>query len=115
MTKIFNLDPEAIDALDVHQAAAMLSLSVDLVLVMNSSGLIETVLNGSKPITSNTQSLIGKNWLDTVAVDSQPKVNALLKTGEDDSEQKWRQVNQWIEGSPSLPIQFSTIFFSKGK
>ena len=113
MTKIFNLDQQVIDALDVHQAAAMLSLSVDLVLVMNSSGLIENVLNGSKPIANNTQSLIGKNWLDTVAADSQPKVNALLKTSEDELEQKWRQVNQWVEGSPSLPIQFSTIFFPK--
>lgn len=113
MTKIFNLDSQEPNASDVHQAASLLALSVDLVLVMSSSGVIENVLNGSKSIASNTQSLIGKKWLDTVAIDSQPKVNALLKTNEDDSEQKWRQVNQEIEGSPSFPIQFSTIYFPK--
>ncbi len=113
MTKIFNLDSQELNALDVHQAASLLALSVDLVLVMNGSGVIESVFNGSKSIANNTQSLIGKKWLDTVAIDSQPKVNALLKTSEDESEQKWRQVNQEIEGSPSLPIQFSTIYFPK--
>lgn len=111
MTKIFNLDSQELNTLDVNQAAALLALSVELVLIINSTGVIEAVFDGSKPISNNTQSLIGKKWLDTVALDSQPKVNALLKTSENESEQKWRQVNQEIEGSPSFPIQFSTIFF----
>ena len=94
-------------------AAGLLALSVDLTLIINQSGVIEKIIDGSKPVSANTASLVGKKWLDTVAIDSQPKVNALLKTREDQDEQKWRQVNQEIDGATSLPIQFSTIFFPK--
>ena len=113
MTKIYNLDTSELNNLDVDLAADLLALSVDLTLIVNESGVIEKVVDGSKPVTANTSSLVGKKWLDTVAIDSQPKVNALLKTREDQDEQKWRQVNQEINGDTSLPIQFSTIFFPK--
>ena len=113
MTKIYNLDSSKLNALDINLAAELLAYSVDLVLIVDRSGVIEKCINGSKPISSNTSSLIGKKWLDTVAIDSQPKVNALLKTSEDPDEQKWRQVNQEIDGSASFPIQFSTIYFAK--
>jgi len=113
VTKIYNLDSSELNALDVNLAAGLLALSVDLTLILDESGVIEKVVDGSKPVAANTSSLIGKKWLDTVAIDSQPKVNALLKTREDQDEQKWRQVNQEIIGSNSLPIQFSTIFFPK--
>jgi hypothetical protein len=113
VTKIYNLDTSELNSLDVNLAAELLALSVDLTLILNESGVIEKVVDGSKPVAENTSSLVGKKWLDTVAIDSQPKVNALLKTREDQDEQKWRQVNQEIAGSNSLPIQFSTIFFPK--
>ena len=113
MTKIYNLDSTKLNALDVHLAAELLAYSVDLVLIIDQSGVIEKSIDGSKSVSGNTSSLVGKKWLDTVAIDSQPKVNALLKTSEDQDEQKWRQVNQEIDGSPSIPIQFSTIFFAK--
>ena len=113
MTKIYNLDTSELNNLDVNLAAELLALSVDLTLIVNESGVIEKVVDGSKAVAENTASLVGKKWLDTVAIDSQPKVNALLKTREDQDEQKWRQVNQEINGNASLPIQFSTIFFPK--
>jgi len=113
VTKIYNLDSAKLNALDINLAAELLAYSVDLVLIINQSGVIEKCIDGSKPVSSNTSSLIGKKWLDTVAIDSQPKVNALLRTSEDQDEQKWRQVNQEIDGSASIPIQYSTIFFAK--
>ena len=113
MTKIYNLDTSELNNLNVNLAAELLALSVDLTLIVNESGVIEKVVDGSKPVAANTSSLVGKKWLDTVAIDSQPKVNALLKISEDQNEQKWRQVNQEIDGDTSLPIQFSTIFFPK--
>jgi len=111
VTKIYNPDSTKLNTVDIDLAAELLALSVDLVLIVSSSGVIEKVINGSKPISNNTNWLVGKKWLDTVAIDSQPKVNALLKTREDHEEQKWRQVNQEIDGTASLPIQYSTIFF----
>lgn len=113
MTKIYNLDSSKLNALDINLAAKLLAYSVDLVLIIDQSGVIEKCIDGSKPVSSNTSSLVGKKWLDTVAIDSQPKVNALLKTSEDQEEQKWRQVNQEIDGSASIPIQYSTIYFAK--
>jgi transcriptional regulator PpsR len=113
VTKIYNLDSAKLNALDINLAAELLAYSVDLVLIINQSGVIEKCIDGSKPVSSNTSSLVGKKWLDTVAIDSQPKVNALLRTSEDQDEQKWRQVNQEFDSSASIPIQYSTIFFAK--
>jgi transcriptional regulator PpsR len=113
VTTIYNSDSLKLNALDINSAAELLAYSVDLVLIIDKSGVIEKCINGSRPVSSNTSSLLGKKWLDTVAIDSQPKVNALLKTNEDQAEQKWRQVNQEIIGSASIPIQYSTIFFEK--
>ena len=59
--------------------------------------------------------MLFRSWLNTVSIDSQPKVNALLKSREDQGEQKWRQVNQEFDKAVSLPIQFSTIYFPKDK
>ena len=111
MTKIYHPSSGKLNSLDIDLAGELLALSVDLVLMLDKSGVIEKVFDGSKPLSTNTKSLHGKKWLDTVTIDSQPKVNALLKTNEDLSEQKWRQVNQEIDGGDTLPIQYSTIFF----
>ncbi|CAM3802931.1 transcriptional regulator PpsR [Polynucleobacter antarcticus] len=111
MNKIFNLESSVASAVDIDVAATLLACSVDLVLVVNHAGVIEKVIDGYKPVASNTKVLTGKKWLDTVAIDSQPKVNALLKAPDEASEQKWRQVNQDIEDFGSVPIQYSTVFF----
>lgn len=113
MTKIYHSDSSKLNNIDIHLAAELLAYSVDIALIIDKAGVIEKVIDGAKPISSNTASLTNKKWLDTVAIDSQPKINALLKTNEDRDEQKWRQVNQEIDGSNSIPIQYSTIFFPK--
>ena len=113
MTKIVNLATPELNTLNVNQAASLLAHSVDLVLVIDQSGMIEKVIDGSKPVHTKTQSLLGKKWIDTVAIDSQPKVNALLKTISNSEEQNWRQVNQEMGDSSSIPIQFSTLFFQQ--
>ena len=113
MTKIVNLASPDLNSLNVNLAASLLAHSVDLVLVIDQSGIIEKVIDGSKSVHAKTQSLLGKKWIDTVAIDSQPKVNALLKTTTNGEEQNWRQVNQEMGDSSSIPIQFSTLYFEQ--
>jgi transcriptional regulator PpsR len=101
------------NALPASLVASLLAHSVDIVLVLDENGVIEQVIDGSKPINPKTQVLLGKKWIDTVAVDSQPKVNALLKTVRGNEEQNWRQVNQEFGDSTSIPVQFSALFFEQ--
>ena len=115
MIKNLTLEPAELSNLNIDLAARLLALSVDITLILDSSGKIESVIDGIKPVFRNTPNLVGKKWLDTVSIDSQPKVNALLKSREDQGEQKWRQVNQEFDKAVSLPIQFSTIYFPKDK
>ena len=61
MTKIYNLDSSELNNLDVKLAAELLALSVDLTLILDKSGVIEEVINGSKPVAPNTAYLVGKN------------------------------------------------------
>ena len=61
MTKIYNLDTSELNNLNVNLAAGLLALSVDLTLIVNESGVIEKVVDGSKPVATNTSSLVGKN------------------------------------------------------
>jgi PAS domain-containing protein len=83
----------------------MLLTSVgDIVLLIDRDGRLKDVAGtpGSNP---GLDKLIGEAWIDTVTVESRPKVQEML-SGETPA--RWRQVNQLIGGS-ELPVRYLTF------
>jgi transcriptional regulator PpsR len=106
---------EVLDSVDVNAAVTLVAYSADVVFVLDTNGIIQDVVNAEKIGIEDSSSLINKKWMDTIAIDSHPKVHALLDTNTDAGAQKWRQINQLLPDGKSLPILFSTVHLPKQK
>jgi len=56
---------------------------------------------------------IGRDWLDTVTVESRPKVMEMLAGARKGQTQPWRQVNQLADGG-EIPIRFALVSTGRG-
>jgi transcriptional regulator PpsR len=106
---------ELLDSVDVNAAVTLVAYSADVVFVLDTNGTIQDVVNAEKIGIEDSSSLLNKKWMDTIAVDSHPKVHALMDAGATEGAQKWRQINQLLPDGKSLPILFSTIHLQKQK
>jgi transcriptional regulator PpsR len=104
-----------LDAVDIQTAVSLVAYSADVVFVLDTNGTIRDVVNAEKIGIEDSGNLINKKWMDTIAIDSHPKVHALLDTNTTEGAQKWRQVNQLLPDGKSLPILFSTVHLPKQK
>ena len=52
---------------------------------------------------------LGQRWADTVTIESQPKVEALMDAGFNGGETRWRQVNHPIGDETDLPILYKAM------
>jgi hypothetical protein len=52
--KNLTLEPAELSNLNIDLAARLLALSVDITLILDSSGKIESVIDGIKPVFRNT-------------------------------------------------------------
>lgn len=106
---------EVLDSVDVNAAVSLVAYSADVVFVLDTNGTIHDVVNAEKIGIEDCSSLLNKKWMDTIAIDSHPKVHALLDAAATEGAQKWRQINQLLPDGKSLPILFSTVHLPKQK
>ncbi|MDP3622287.1 MAG: transcriptional regulator PpsR [Polynucleobacter sp.] len=104
---------DLLDSVDIKAAISLVSYAADVVFVLDTSGKIHDVIHGEKIGIDDGSDLIGKKWMDTIAIDSHPKVHALLDSEITEGAQKWRQINQLLSDGKSLPILFSTLHLPK--
>ncbi|BDL42354.1 transcriptional regulator PpsR [Methylorubrum extorquens DSM 13060] len=55
------------------------------------------------------ESWLGKPWIDTVTVESRPKIDALLRDAAPGTMTRWRQVNHPSPTGTDLPIRYATL------
>ena len=106
---------DVLDTVDVNAAVTLVAYSADVVFVLDTNGIIQDVVNAEKIGIEDSSSLLNKKWMDTIAIDSHPKVHALMDASAPEGAQKWRQINQLLPDGKSLPILFSTIHLVKQK
>lgn len=91
-------------------SATLIAETNDLSLIIDSDGVVRDVAVGHKdPSLEVAMSWIGSPWIDTVTVESQPKIKALLKAEPDHTTLRWRQVNHPVDDQPDLPVMYKTI------
>lgn len=94
--------------LDAAATAALLSAAADLTLVLDADGVVTDVYSGSEEIArEGFRRLVGQPWVETVAPDSRPKVEALLHEAAGPVPHKWRHVNQTSARGGDIPVLFS--------
>lgn len=90
--------------------ADLITASADVVLILDQDGVIRDMALGSEDmLESGCQQWLGKPWLQTVTAESQPKIEALLRTqgALTTDGVRWRQVNQLLTDGADLPIAYS--------
>jgi transcriptional regulator PpsR len=91
-------------------AARLVSAAAELALVIDENGVIRDLSCGDDAIARvRPENWVGRPWIETVTIESRPKIQSLLVDATFDSASRWRQVNHRIAGHADLPLLYSTI------
>lgn len=102
--------------LDSSHLAQLLSAVSDLTLVMNAGGVIEDVSIGRDTLASlGCNAWVGRRWIDTVALDSRPKIEEMLLTGGGPEGLRWRHVNHLTPLGQNVALQYVLVSTDSGK
>ena len=96
--------------LSTGSATSMLAETNDVCLIIDHDGVVRDVAIGTEdPVMQTALSWLGQRWLDTVTIESQPKINALLDAGFRGGESRWRQVNHPLGDETDLPVLYKAL------
>ncbi len=90
----------------------MLAETNDVCLIIDKGGVVRDVAIGTEDAVMQTAlSWRDQRWIDTVTIESQPKINALLEAGFNGGESRWRQVNHPLGDDADLPILYKALTY----
>ena len=107
----FEMPGQFLADLDADAAAELITAAADVVLILDHAGVIRDLAFGSDELLAQgCQDWVGKTWSQTVTVESQPKVEALLKESISGDGVRWRHVNHPVAGGAAdLPLSYSVV------
>ncbi|CAN5867147.1 transcriptional regulator PpsR [soil metagenome] len=93
-------------------ARAFVSLSGDIALVMDASGVIRNVAQGAgEPMTPMADDWVGRHWADTVSGDTRAKIEHLLQEVTSTGVARRREVNHPLQAGVNVPVAYSAVRF----
>lgn len=110
--KHFIAPSQSLGLIDAQTAATLIAAASDVALVIDRHGIIrDMALNGEDLSTdlSDAGSWIGRPWIDTVTVESRPKIEALLKEAVAGGAGRSRQINYPSAQRIDVPVLYSAI------
>jgi len=115
--KPFDAPEESFGNLDAQTAAQLIATTSDLVLILDDDGIIRDMAIGSEELSREGYSgWLGQSWVETVALDSRPKVEALLNNATSiPGAPRWRHLNHMSSQGGNVPLLFSAIRLEKKK
>jgi transcriptional regulator PpsR len=101
---------ESLGDFDADAAARVIAAASDIALVVDTKGVIRDLSCASEDLSTGwAAKWLGKPWVETVTVESRPKVEAMLADAAANSEPRWRQINHPSPSGPDLPVVYSTM------
>lgn len=102
---------KSIGSLDAEAAAKLVAVTTDIAVLVDNDGIVRDYSIGSENLSrhSDFASWIGKPWIDTVTVESRPKIQQLLVDAGKKQPAPWRQVNHPTGGTNDLPVRYSAM------
>jgi transcriptional regulator PpsR len=99
---------------DADAAARLIGCAADVALVLDLDGVIRDVSVGSDELDAEGYGRwVGQPWIDTVTVESRPKVEALLSEAATDSTPPWRHINHPSPVGGDVPVLYSAVKVGK--
>ena len=103
-------DLAALSAWAPELAKTFVSLASDIALVIDESGVIRNVAQGSaEPIAPGAYQWVGRAWIDTVSGETRPKIENLLKEVASTGIGRRREVNHPLSAESSIPVAYTAI------
>lgn len=109
----FGKAAELFHSLDADAAMKLAMVAGDITLVLDESGLIVDTAFDPKEFPG-FEGWEGTNWLDTVTVESRPKVMEMLAASRRGEVQHWRQVNHPTRDG-DIPIRYAVLTVNGGE
>jgi transcriptional regulator PpsR len=104
-------DPQrTLGDLDPKTAAALVGAASDLALVVDDEGVIRDLAVGSDELPAgDVREWLGRPWLQTVTVESRPKVEAALRELAANRAVGWRHLNHPLPQGGDLPLMVTAV------
>ncbi|MEM7397536.1 MAG: transcriptional regulator PpsR [Pseudomonadota bacterium] len=110
---MFRAPKRTLGDLDATSAAELIAAAADIALILDAKGVIKDVSLGDEDLKNEGfKDLVGTPWIDTVTVESRPKVEALLRDAKDNAPKRWRQINHPSKGGPDIPMRYAALLVS---
>ncbi len=102
----FLTSTQSLGEIGADVAGKLIAAAADIALIIDDDGVIQDVASHSEELVELARrNWAGRPWLDTVTVESRPKVEALLRdSGTDKS--RARQVNHPVAGQDDIPVLY---------
>ena len=101
---------QTIAGLRPADTASLIAAAADVALLLDNQGVIRDVSVASQDLAELVSpDWIGRPWLDTVTLESRPKVEALLKGTDAAAKPRWRHINHPGNRGDSMPVLYSIV------
>jgi transcriptional regulator PpsR len=106
----FSAPKENLAAIDADTAGALIANAADVSIVVDAEGVIVDVAFSDSDLAKLAyRNWIGRRWIDTVTVESLPKIEDLLRDANAKAPTRWRHVNHpGLEGA-DIPIRYCAM------
>jgi transcriptional regulator PpsR len=100
--------------LDVADMAQILSTANDIALIVDQDGIVcDVACEQGAEAFGGAMGWIGKPWIDTVTIESRPKIESLSRTTKAQSPSRWRQVNLPTDEDVDIAILYRVLSVDK--
>ena len=116
--KAFRAPHASLGTLDAPTAAALIAAVADVALIIDSDGIIIDRSFASEELGAELEggkSWVGLPWVDTVTIETQPKVLSLLRDALAGTPSRTRHVNHPVDGSEDVPVLYSALRIGRTK
>lgn len=106
----FKAPKRTLGSIDTEIAAKLLAASSDIALVIDKGGVIrDLAVEGDDLVAEGVGAWIGQRWIETVTVESRPKLEDLLREAQADAPPRWRQINHHLPQGGQAPMRYSAV------
>jgi transcriptional regulator PpsR len=106
----FHAPKESLGDLDAEAAATLIAATADIALILDSNGVIRDLAFGTDELSAEWHARwLGRPWVETVTVESRPKVESLLHEAATMGAPRWRQVNHPLAAGADFPVLYSVV------
>jgi transcriptional regulator PpsR len=108
--KAFTAPEESLGDLGAGTAAALIAAAADLSLVIDKDGVVRDVAFGLPELArEGFDAWVGKPWIDTVTIESRPKIDDMMREATAGKSHRPRQVNHPVEAGPDIPVRYTVM------